>query len=529
MTISETSGRHGAVSAPARLQRVAPAAQPSAAQGVPEQRSRELPHLVPASRGPERRSAWQRGYVQRIVAVDAASAALAAFAGFFARFSDVPADTRSLPGQAVVAVAVLLPVLWVFGMYVFRTYEHRFLGVGSEEFQRVLTAALAVLAFVATTSWAFDLDIARGYVVVALPLAALLTLVGRYAVRRTLHARRVRGEAVQTVVAVGHRAAVAGMVRQIHRASYHGMRIVGACVPGGPGTPEEDAELVALGVRVLGSLEDVSAATKEVDADVVAVTSCPEMDGPALRRLGWDLESTRADLVVAPALTEVIGPRVAIRPVCGLPLLHVERPELTGIRRLAKSTVDRLAALSALVVLSPVLRSVAALVKLDSKGPVLFRQERVGKDGKPFTMYKFRSMVVDAERLLIDLRDKSEGNGLLFKMKVDPRITRVGRVLRRYSLDELPQLLNVLNGTMSLVGPRPPLQREVDAYGSDMRRRLLVKPGLTGLWQVNGRSDLDLDESVRLDLRYVENWSFTFDFMILWKTVGAVLAGRGAY
>ncbi|PPK97254.1 Undecaprenyl-phosphate galactose phosphotransferase WbaP/exopolysaccharide biosynthesis polyprenyl glycosylphosphotransferase [Kineococcus xinjiangensis] len=479
--------------------------------------------------GAERQSAWQRDYVQRLVAIDAAAAAFAAFAGFFARFSDVPADTGSVPGQAVVVCAVLLPVLWVFAMYVFRTYEHRFLGVGSEEFQRVLRASLAVVAFVASTSWAFKLDIARGYVVVALPLAALLTLIGRYATRKKLHESRVRGEAVQTVVAVGHRPAVVGMIRQLHRASYHGMRIVGACVPGGPGTPEEDAELTALGIPVLGAIEDVSKATKEVDADVVAVTGCPELDGPALRRLGWDLESTRADLVVAPALTEVIGPRVAIRPVCGLPLLHVERPELQGIRRLAKSTVDRLAALSALLVFSPVLLGIAALVRLDSKGPVLFRQERVGKDGKPFTMYKFRSMVVDAEKRLIDLRETDEGNGVLFKMKVDPRITRVGRVLRRYSLDELPQLLNVLNGTMSLVGPRPPLQHEVDAYGFDMRRRLLVKPGLTGLWQINGRSDLDWDESVRLDVRYVENWSFMFDFMILWKTAGAVLRGRGAY
>ncbi|WP_345711068.1 sugar transferase, partial [Kineococcus glutinatus] len=481
------------------------------------------------ARPAERRSAWQRDYVQRIVATDAAAAAFAAFAGFFARFSDTPADTRSVSGQAVVVFAVLLPVVWVFAMFVSRTYEHRFLGVGSEEFQRVLRAALAVVAFVGSTSWAFDLDIARGYVVVALPLATVLTLLARYGARRRLHGSRVRGEASQTVVAVGHRAAVAGMARQIHRASYHGMRIVGACVPGGPGTQEEDAELAELGVEVLGSLEDVGSATRAVDADVVAVTSCPELDGPALRRLGWELESTRADLVVAPALTEVIGPRVAIRPVCGLPLLHVERPELEGIRRLAKSTVDRIAAFGALAVFSPVLLALALLVRLDSKGPALFRQERIGKDGKPFTMYKFRSMVVDAEQRLIDLREQNEGNGLLFKMKVDPRITRVGRVLRKYSLDELPQLINVLNGTMSLVGPRPPLQREVDAYGLDMRRRLLVKPGLTGLWQINGRSDLDLDESVRLDVRYVENWSFTFDFMIIWKTFGAVLFGRGAY
>ncbi|ABS02536.1 sugar transferase [Kineococcus radiotolerans] len=489
--------------------------------------------LVPRQRNSlgfaERTPAWQRTYVLKVVAVDALAAAFAAFVGFFARFNTSPANLETTSGRAVVACAVLLPVLWVVAMGALRTYEPRFLGVGSEEFHRVLTAALAFVALVGTTSWAFDLEIARGYVVVAFPIATLLTLIGRYALRQQLHAQRTRGEAGQTVVAVGHRAAVAGMARQLHRASYHGMRIVGACVPGGRGSAAEDAELDELGIPIIGSFDEVRHAVTSVDADVVLVTASPELDGPGLRRLGWELEATRADLLVAPALTEVIGPRVAIRPVCGLPLLHVERPELTGVRRLAKTTVDRVAAGTALVVLSPLLLVLALVIKFDSRGPVFFKQQRVGKDGKTFPMFKFRSMVTDAEKLLIDLRDATDGNGVLFKMKVDPRITRVGRVLRRYSIDELPQLINVLRGEMSLVGPRPPLQKEVDEYGYDMRRRLLVKPGLTGLWQINGRSDLDWDESVRLDVRYVENWSFTFDFMILWKTAGAVLRGRGAY
>ncbi|MFB9375734.1 sugar transferase [Kineococcus gynurae] len=487
---------------------------------VPRQASRAGGHRVPA---------WQRSYIQKIIATDAAVAAIASFMGYFARFNGQPANLSTVQGQAVIAVAVCLPVLWVMAMGALRTYEARFLGVGSEEYHRVLTAGLAVVALVGTTSYAFALDVARGFVVVAFPLALVLTLMGRYTMRQKLHSSRIRGEAGQAVVAVGHRAAVAGMARQLHRASYHGMRIVGACVPGGQGSAADDAELTALGIPVIGSLEDVRHAVSRVDADVVAVTACPELDGPALRRLGWDLEATRADLVVAPALTEVIGPRVAIRPVCGLPLLHVERPELEGVRRVAKALFDRSVAGLSLLLLSPLLLGLALAIRLDSKGPALFRQERVGKDGQPFTMYKFRSMVTDAERLLIDLRESSEGNGVLFKMKVDPRITRIGRVLRKFSLDELPQLINVFLGNMSLVGPRPPLQREVDEYGSDMRRRLLVKPGLTGLWQINGRSDLDWDESVRLDVRYVENWSFTFDFMILWKTAGAVLRGRGAY
>jgi exopolysaccharide biosynthesis polyprenyl glycosylphosphotransferase len=215
--------------------------------------------------------------------------------------------------------------------------------------------------------------------------------------------------------------------------------------------------------------------------------------------------------------------------VCGLPLMHVERPELRGLRRVTKDLFDWTTAALALVVLSPLLVAVAIMVKATSPGPVLFRQERIGRDGGVFTMLKFRSMVAGADGMLHRLDAESHGNGVLFKHRTDPRITRIGRVLRRYSLDELPQLINVLRGDMSLVGPRPPLRREVDRYGVDMHRRFLVKPGLTGLWQVSGRSDLSWDDSVRIDVRYVENWSLAFDFMILWKTVGAVLRGPGAY
>jgi exopolysaccharide biosynthesis polyprenyl glycosylphosphotransferase len=245
--------------------------------------------------------------------------------------------------------------------------------------------------------------------------------------------------------------------------------------------------------------------------------------------LGWALEKTRAELLLAPAVTEVVGPRVHIRPVCGLPLMHMERPELRGTRRLVKNLFDRTAALVGIVLLAPLLVGLALAVSLTSRGGMFFRQERVGRDGRTFSMLKFRSMVAGADRLVDDLAADSDGNGVLFKRKNDPRVTRIGRFMRRYSLDELPQLVNVLTGAMSLVGPRPPLPTEVERYGFDMHRRFLVKPGLTGLWQVSGRSDLSWDDSVRIDVRYVENWSLAFDFMILWKTVGAVLRGSGAY
>jgi exopolysaccharide biosynthesis polyprenyl glycosylphosphotransferase len=248
-----------------------------------------------------------------------------------------------------------------------------------------------------------------------------------------------------------------------------------------------------------------------------------------LRRLGWALEKTRAELLLAPAVTEIVGTRVRIRPVCGLPLLHMERPELRGVRRLTKGLFDKTAAALGVLFLLPVLLGLALAVKATSRGGVFFRQERVGRDGRTFSMLKFRSMVVGADRMVEELAAGSDGNGVLFKKKDDPRITRIGKFMRRYSLDELPQLVNVLRGDMSLVGPRPPLPTEVERYGFDMHRRFLVKPGLTGLWQVSGRSDLSWDDSVRIDVRYVENWSLTFDFMILWKTVGAVLRGSGAY
>ncbi|GAA4973570.1 sugar transferase [Kineococcus glutinatus] len=477
------------------------------------------------ARASARRPAWQREYVLTIAAGDAAAALLGALAGYLARFGGESLSAQGAAGTSVAWTMVLLPPVWVFAMVLSRSYEPRFLGVGSEEFARVVRAGTAVAAFVGTLSWALSLEIARGFVVVALPVAGLLTLAGRLLARGYLHRRRAQGHCLQTAVVAGHTEQVASLIRQVRRATDHGFVVVGACTPDGRTSPE----LEALGVPVLGGLDEIAAVVADVDAEVVATLTCPELDGPELRRLGWELEDTRADLVVAPALTDVVGPRVVIRPVSGLPLLHVERPELRGVRHLGKALFDRASALAALVVLSPVLLVVAALVRLDSPGPALFRQQRVGKDGRPFTMYKFRSMVVDAERLLIDLRDNSEGNGLLFKMRRDPRVTRMGSWLRKYSLDELPQLINVVLGDMSLVGPRPPLQVEVDAYGDDMRRRLLVKPGLTGLWQVSGRSDLDLDESVRLDLTYVENWTPTFDVMILAKTVGAVLKSKGAY
>lgn len=281
---------------------------------------------------------------------------------------------------------------------------------------------------------------------------------------------------------------------------------------------------------MLGSVQESLDAVDLVDAEVVVVASHPDMTGPELRRLSWGLESRDVELIVSPGIMEVAGPRLSIRPAAGLSLLHVERPAVKGGRLFGKIIFDRVASVLIAVAILPVMLLVALAVKLDSHGPVLFRQIRIGARGEPFTMLKFRSMVPDAEaQLSVVVADGNDGNGVLFKQREDPRVTRVGRFIRRFSLDELPQLLNVLRGDMSLVGPRPPLPTEVEGYEPDAVRRLRVKPGLTGLWQVSGRSDLSWEDSLRLDLRYVDNWSMFLDLQILWKTARAVLARRGAY
>jgi exopolysaccharide biosynthesis polyprenyl glycosylphosphotransferase len=428
--------------------------------------------------------------------------------------------TETAPWPDVV-FALTLPLVWVCSLATARAYEPRFFGVGSDEFRRVLNVGLVLTAMVANLSYVTKAELARGYALVTLPLVIFLDLLGRYALRKRLHHLRATGRCMRRGVAVGHRDAVAELVRELRRTPYHGIRVVAACLPAADGKADLD------GVPVLGEVGDVAAVISMCKADTVAVLSCPEMDSLRLRRLAWQLEKGDTDLFVAPALMDVAGPRTTIRPIAGLPLLHVDHPELTGGRQMVKNLFDRLIAGVSLLFLAPVLLVIAALVRMT--GPALFVQHRIGRDGRPFRMLKFRTMVTDAESLRHRLIDHSDGDGVLFKMKRDPRVTRTGAWLRRYSLDELPQLINVLLGHMSLVGPRPPLPEEVARYGADVYRRLAVKPGLTGLWQVSGRSDLPWDEAVRLDLRYVENWSLTLDMQILWKTMSAVIRGAGAY
>ncbi|WP_435828237.1 sugar transferase [Micromonospora purpureochromogenes] len=473
--------------------------------------------------GPVARSD-QRAYVRILVVLDTAVLSLAVLVGYAARFGDRVPVGSEIP---YVLVAPGLVLAWLLSLRMLRCYDDRVLGYGADEYRRVSAASLRLAGGIAIVGYIADADVSRGFLGISFAVGTVALEVNRFAARKRLHRARYRGAGwSRRVLVVGDTAHVLELVHTLRREPYAGYQVVGACIP--------DALLAPVPQRlsdvpVVGSLRGIPEAAAAIGADTVAVTASGELTAARLRRLGWQLEGTGIDLVVAPALTDVAGPRIHTRPVAGLPLIHVEAPEFRGARKLVKEFVDRAAAALAVLLLLPLGAAVALAIRLDSRGPVLFRQTRVGRGGREFGVLKFRTMVLNADALLDELAVRNETDGLMFKMRDDPRVTRVGRLLRKWSLDELPQLVNVLLGQMSLVGPRPPLPSEVARYDGDVARRLLVKPGMTGLWQVSGRSDLSWEDGIRLDLYYVENWSLAADLTILWKTFGAVLRGRGAY
>ena len=474
------------------------------------------------------RPTWERRYAMSLVALDAALVAFASFVAYRARpgglYTTLVAGGHSLPYRYVV---VGLPAAWLVLLVVGRSYESRFLGVGSEEFKRIGNSSVRLLALIGLLAFAVKATIARGFVATALPVGLVLLLFGRYAARRVLHTLRSRGHCLHRVVAVGSATDVIELASQVDREPFAGLQIVAVALP-----DIDRRRTLSLGDRTLaniGPARDLAQRLPSLGIDTVAVAGPGALSSQELRQLSWDLEGTGSDLVVAPAITDVTGPRIHVRPVAGLPLLHLEAPVFGGVRRLVKRSIDVAGSLLLLVALLVPFFLIALAIKVEDGGPVYFRQERVGRDGTRFRIWKFRSMRVGAHQQLSALLALNESDGPLFKLRADPRVTRVGAFLRKWSLDELPQIFNVLRGSMSLVGPRPPLPDEVDVYDDHVHRRLLVKPGMTGLWQVSGRSNLPWDESVRLDLYYVENWSVALDIQILWKTVWAVAQGTGAY
>ncbi|BCB80696.1 sugar transferase [Phytohabitans flavus] len=476
------------------------------------------------ARARRRASRWHRPYTAMLLLLDYAAAALASLISISAYDQAVSGFQDADETWFQTVAYVLLPLGWLIMLWANGAYDRRYLGLGTDEFKRVVRASVTVMASVSFLAFATKTDLSRLTVATALVGATVLILVARYAARFVLHQVRKRaGHAGHRMLLIGTLPETLEVYTAVTRSPAAGLVPVAIHIT--------DGYAAARGIETpvpVHSGRDVLTLVREVGADTIAVCGSASAEPGELRRLAWQLEGTGIDLVVAPQLTDIAGPRVHIRPIEGLPLLHVEEPTLSGIGWLAKNLLDRIAAGLGLLVLIPVFLAIAIAIKLSDRGPVFFRQPRVGHEGRTFRVWKFRTMYVDAEDRLASLVDQNESDGMLFKIREDPRVFPVGRFLRASSLDELPQLINVLWGEMSLVGPRPLPADDGDFLG-DVRRRLLVRPGITGLWQVSGRSDLSWDEAVRLDLYYVDNWSLAYDLSILWRTVGVVLARKGAY
>jgi exopolysaccharide biosynthesis polyprenyl glycosylphosphotransferase len=493
---------------------VHPTALPIARAG-----STPSPSRVETKRSPEAR--LTRRYLTGLRLTDAAAIALAmgtSFAiGYWLNFHG--------PMGRELAVCVAIGTVWYLALFLVGSHGRRTLHSSTAEYKHVLNTSIGVFGILGVVDILLAIHLGREFAA-ALPVGLLLLVAGRWSWRTWLAGMPVDKRYLQRALVVGSAQDVRYVLRQIRLAGA-GYNVVGAAVT------DTGVDLVSEGtsrVPVVCEPGTVAQAAVDFDADAVIVASQPHDEGEFVRNLSWSLERSGADLVLASRLVDVAGPRVHFSPVQGLPLIHVEIPRFEGGKHTLKRLVDALLAGAALLALSPLLLAAAIAIRLDDGGPVLFRQTRVGKDGSTFRMIKFRSMVTDAEARLATLRELADdGNGMLFKLRDDPRVTRIGRVLRRYSIDELPQLWNVLVGDMSLVGPRPPLPSEVAEYADHVRRRLYIKPGLTGMWQISGRSDLSWDESVRIDLFYVENWSLMGDLVILWRTVRVLLRPVGAY
>lgn len=472
---------------------------------------------------------WRARTSKVLAVVDAFVVIWAVTGAFIMRFGLEP-DFSPLGNEYAYGLfSIALIVGWWLMLGAWNSRQSRILGAGADEYKRVAAASLWLFGLIAIFSYVLRVDTARGYVGIALPVGLAGLLLARWLLRQHLNVHRARGDSMSRLLLLGGPSAIAHLASSLERSKGAGYLPVAAYTPGAHDSAPIEPES---GLPILGSEPNTPSILDAIDrckADAVAVSAGVQLHPQILRHLGWELASRNVGLIMAPALTDIAGPRIHTQQVAGLPLIHVTTPTLEGGQRVAKRLFDVTVSALLIVLASPIMAAVAMMVKLGSRGPVLFCQERVGMEGNVFGMYKFRSMIVDAEERLEELSHRNEGNGVLFKIKDDPRVTNVGRILRKYSLDELPQLFNIFAGSMSLVGPRPPLPREVEVYEHDVRRRLLVKPGLTGLWQVSGRSNLSWQDSVRLDLYYVENWSLAGDLIILLRTVRAVFHSTGAY
>ncbi|WP_420176054.1 sugar transferase [Luteococcus sp. OSA5] len=422
------------------------------------------------------------------------------------------------------SVSVLWPlavIIWIASLWGAGAYSDKNLGAGTDEYSRVLHSSLMAAAFIGICCYLTRFDLSRGFYVLLFAFGTPLLVLTRWICRRIIHILRRRNWLTRRVVLAGNPQNIQEIMSVVQRENWLGYYLVGALLP--QGANREDLDM-----PVLGTVDDALEIVDQRDIDIVIFADGAFPSSRGFRRMAWALESHQCQMVVAPALTDIASQRIQVRPVAGMPLVLVEPPTTQQAGRWMKRTFDLVMASLILVMISPIMIATALAIYFNDRGPVIFKQVRVGKNGEHFECLKFRSMVTNAEEILKSLQNQGP-NAVMFKMENDPRITKVGHFIRRYSIDELPQLWNVVRGDMSLIGPRPALPKEVALYAPHVNRRLEVRPGMTGLWQVSGRSNLSWDDTVRLDLYYVDNWSMTQDLTILAMTVKAVFASDGAY
>ncbi|MEW2012589.1 MULTISPECIES: sugar transferase [Microbacterium] len=467
---------------------------------------------------------WERRFRTRLRVNDAVVVAVSCtFATIVSLTAAAPSDI-AVRNRVIIAVATAM--IWLISLGLFNTRSTTVVGTGPTEYARVAHATGLAFGLLAIVFVVFEWHGIRAQLFTALPLGTLALLASRWAWRRWLIAQRAEGRYASRTVVVGSRDDVEYAIRSLGPAGQLGYLIVGVALL------DDDRDSLTVDDVVYPVTRGDDAVLRAAaihESDTIVVASQPAGDPAYVKRLAWALEGTAAELVISSRLTDVAGPRMSLRPVEGMPLIHVKIPSFEGAAYYVKRALDILVSLAALVLFAPIALVIAITITADDGGPVFFRQARVGRDGREFAMLKFRTMRVDAEAELAALLAHNEGSGPLFKLRRDPRVTRVGRILRSFSLDEVPQFWNVLRGDMSVVGPRPPLPSEVIAYDGTVSRRLYIKPGITGPWQVGGRSDLSWEESVRLDLRYVENWTVMTDLVLMWRTAKVMVTTEGAY
>ncbi len=453
---------------------------------------------------------WHESYRTRLLISDAVVLVWVVYGTQIVWFGTGNAQLSLLRDLRFTAVSywltsAILVALWLLALSLADTRTPGVVGTGMTEYVRVIDSSLVLFGVIAIVAFLFRVDIARGYLLISLPAGILLLLLVRWLWRQWLVAKRRVGKCASGVILIGSPASVAQVGHELQQRRDTGYLVVGACLPPDDheaGIPTTDAD-----IPVLGTFDDLTRVLADTGADTVLVTSSDALPPEKVKQISWSLEAGRQHLLLAPGIADVAGPRIHTRPVSGLPLVHVETPRFSPGQRFGKRMADLIMSLVAVVVISPLLGILAVAVKLSSPGPVCVRETRIGYHGRPFTMLAFRTA-----------REDDDGTVP----------TALGRWMHRHTLDDLPQLFNVIGGTMSLVGPRPPLPGEVETYTDASLRRFLVKPGITGLSQISGRENLAWEDAVRLDLSYVENWSLAGDVAIVIKSAKAALLGRAA-